>query len=223
MEITHPAVEEYLLRISPRESPILEEMEREALRRRFPIVGPLVGRLLYQLTRLTRARRILELGSGFGYSAFWFASALEEGAELVLTEFSAENLERARAYFGRADLRCQIHFHQGDALEFLEAVEGSFDIIFNDVVKADYPRVFRLAGPRVREGGLLLSDNVLWHGKVVEEEPDEDTRAIQEYARLMFASPEFFSSILPVRDGISISLRRPRRQASLLLERSRNS
>ncbi|MDA2938897.1 O-methyltransferase [Acidobacteria bacterium AH-259-A15] len=208
MEIVTQGIEGYLLEITPLEDPILLEMEAHARRNHFPIVGPLVGRILYQLVKLAKARRVLELGSGFGYSAYWFGRALGESGEITLTEFSKENLGLARNYFAQGRISSQVYFHQGDALEILERLEGQFDIIFNDVDKHQYPEVFRKAGPRVRSGGLLISDNVLWHGRVLEGNPDPSTRGILEYNRLIFEDPEFFSSIIPVRDGISISLKR---------------
>jgi len=208
MEIVTASIEEYLTRITPQEDPILAEMEARASETDFPIVGPLVGRLLHQFVKIMDSRRILELGSGFGYSAYWFAQALEDSGEIILTEFQEENLALAKDWFQRGKIFSRATFHQGDALEILEGLDGEFDIIFNDVEKEHYPEVFKKAGPRLRSGGLLISDNVLWHGQVVEGQPDENTRGILEYNRLIFENPEFFSSIIPIRDGISISLKR---------------
>ena len=208
MEIVTPAIGEYLKEVSPQEDPILGEMEQRARREGFPIVGPLVGRILFQLVRVGGARRVLELGSGFGYSAYWFSLALGESGEITLTEFSKKNVSLAQEYFQRGKIRSRVHFQQGEALEVLETAKGKFDVIFNDVDKHQYPEVFRRASPFVRPGGLLISDNVLWQGRVLESDPDPDTQGILEYTRLIFESPDFFSSILPVRDGISISLKR---------------
>lgn len=208
MDIVSGSIEEYLKKISPREDPVIEEMEDRARRGSFPIVGPLVGRILYQLVKIGGARRILELGSGFGYSAYWFALALDEGAELILTEYSAENLQLAREYFQKGRLGATVQFFHGEALEIIKRLNGPFDIIFNDVDKHQYPEIFQKAAPLLRHGGLLISDNVLWHGLVLQGDPDQDTRGILEYTRLIFESCEFFSSIIPVRDGISVSLKR---------------
>jgi predicted O-methyltransferase YrrM len=179
MEIVTAPIEDYLTRITPREDPILEEMESRASETDFPIVGPLVGRLLHQLVKLTGSQRILELGSGFGYSAYWFAKALGDSGKIILTEFQEENLALAKDWFQRGELSPRATFHQGDALEILEGLDGE----------------------------LLISDNVLWHGQVVEGQPDENTQAILKYNQLIFESPEFFSSIIPIRDGISISIK----------------
>jgi len=209
MNITAPAIEDYLINITPRRDPILAEMEARAKALNFPIVGPLVGRLLHQLVRLTGAQRILELGSGFGYSAYWLGRALEGSGEMILTELSEENLTLAKDFLHRGEVTCQVQYFQGGALEILQKLEGPFDIIFNDVHKDQYPEVFRKAGSLLVQGGLFISDNVLWHGQVVEQEdPDENTRAILEHNRLIFDSPEFDSSIMPVRDGISLSVKK---------------
>jgi predicted O-methyltransferase YrrM len=209
MDITARAIEDYLIGITPQKDPVLAEMEARAEKLGFPIVGPLVGRLLHQLVTLTGAHRILELGSGFGYSAFWFGRALEGSGEVTLTEHSPENLTLAKDFLQRGKISSQVQYLQGDALEILQKIEGPFDIIFNDVNKQQYPEVFRKAGSLLVQGGLFISDNVLWRGQVVEQEnPDENTRAILEHNRLIFDSPEFDSSILPVRDGISLSVKR---------------
>lgn len=208
MEIVTPAIEDYMKKVSPQEDPILGEMEERAELEGFPIVGPLVGRILFQLVKLGGARRILELGSGFGYSAYWFALALGGSGEITLTELSEKNVSLAKDYFRRGKILSRVYFRQGEALEVLGKLDGDFDIIFNDVGKYQYPEVFQRAVPFVRPGGLLISDNVLWQGQVLEPNPDEDTRGILEYTRLIFESPDFFSTILPVRDGISISLKR---------------
>ena len=207
MEIVTAAIENYLIRVTPQEDPILKEMEARARETHFPIVGPLVGRLLYQFVKLTGSHRVLELGSGFGYSAYWFGQALGDSGELILTELLEENLALAKDSLERGKISSRARFYQGDALEILEDLEGQFDIIFNDVDKHQYPEVFKRATPRLRSGGLLISDNVLWQGKVVEGQPDERTRGILEYNRLIFESSEFFSSIIPLRDGISVSLK----------------
>lgn len=207
VEIVNWAIEEYLEKIGAHGDAVLEKMENRAEELTFPIVGPLVGRILFQLARLVSAKRIIELGSGFGYSAYWLARGMTANGEIILTDFKRENLDLARSYFeqGRTDVRSS--FLEGDALEVLNSLKGEFDIIFNDVEKDQYPDVFREAGRRLRSGGLLISDNVLWHGHVLEEEPDDDTRGIVEYNRLIFESPQFFSSIIPVRDGLSVSLK----------------
>ncbi len=207
MDIISQGINDYLMKLCTGCDVVLREMEERARRENFPIVGPMVGRILYQLAKISRARKVLDLGSGFGYSAYWFGLALGERDALTLTECARENIRLARDYFERGRIRCELHFHQGDALKILEKLKGPFDIIFNDIDKDQYPKVFHMVAPRLRQGGLFICDNVLWHGQVVEPNPDPSTRGIVEHNRLIFESGTFFSSIIPVRDGLSVSVK----------------
>jgi predicted O-methyltransferase YrrM len=186
---------------------VLTDMERQAAERDFPIVGPLVGRMLCLLAWSIGARRILELGSGFGYSAYWFARALPEDGELILTEASAQNLAQAKKFFRQGGVRCRVRFELGDAFEILDRLPGEFDIIFNDVDKEQYPAAFHKAVPRLRRGGYFLSDNMLWGGRVVDDVTDATTRGVVELTKLLFQAPNLYTTILPIRDGVSVSLK----------------
>ncbi len=201
-------IDAYLLQACPARDSILAEMESRAAADSFPIVGPLVGRLLFQLARISGAKRLLELGSGFGYSGYWFGSAVGPGGELTLTDFSSRNLRDAQSYFKRGGISCRTRFREGDALRTLGQVSGPFDIIFNDVDKARYPEVLTRASNLLRPGGLLISDNLLVQGRVLESGADENVRGIREYTRLIFDNEEYFSSVIPIRDGVSVSLKR---------------
>lgn len=207
LDIVHRDVEAYLTRVAAHGDPILEEMERLADERDFPIIGPLVGRLLCQWALALGAKRVLELGSGYGYSAYWFARGLGPGGQVICTERSADNVAKARDFFRRAGLLDRARFETGDALEILDRLPGDFDIILNDVDKVLYPTVFRKALPRIRKGGLLISDNIIWGGTVVHEAKDDATRAIQEYTRLVYGSPDLSTTIIPLRDGVAVSLK----------------
>jgi caffeoyl-CoA O-methyltransferase len=207
--ITSEEVESYLYALAPPRDAVLAEMERVAAERKIPIVGPLVGRFFHQLAGALGAKRIFEMGSAIGYSTIWWARAVGEGGCVIYTDGDRRNAEQARRYFDRAGVAGRIEVRIGDALELLsEEKPESFDIVFNDVDKEDYPRVFRVAPRRVRRGGLFVSDNVLWHGRVaVAEADDAATRAIREFNRLLFASEELFTTIVPLRDGIALSTR----------------
>lgn len=208
MDIVNPAIEEYLRSVLPAGDEVLVEMERLAERRRFPIIGPLVGRLVHVLARSIGAREIFECGSGFGYSACWFARALPAGGRVVLSEASAENCASARGFLGRAGLMAKATIEKGDALEILPRHAGPFDLIFCDIDKKDYPRVYPLLKPRLRSGGLFVCDNMLWSGRVAGgEHQDEATRGVRELTRLLYADTEFDTTIVPLRDGVSISVR----------------
>ena len=202
--ITIPEVEKYLYDLLPARDSVLAEMERLAKEKNIPIVGPAVGRVLYQYAQLIGARRIFEMGSAIGYSTLWLARALPAGGKVYYTDGDPKNAEEAKGYFERAGVRDRIELLVGNALELIQQVEGQFDLIFNDVDKQDYPKVFRLAVPRLRPGGLFITDNVFWSGRVGRPDPDEKTRSIQEFNRLLYSSPEVFVTLLPLRDGLAI-------------------
>ena len=204
--ITTESVEEYLYALLPPRDEVLSAMEAEATKRDIPIVGPLVGRVLRQLASTHNAKTVFELGSAIGYSTIWWAGAVGEHGKVIYTDGDPKNADEARGYFERAGLENRITIKVGDALELLSEQKQAFDIIFCDVDKEDYPRALRLAVPRLRKGGLLIADNVLWSGKVAEKKPhDRSTKAILEFNRLLYSSPELFTTILPIRDGIAVA------------------
>ena len=188
--------------------PVLEEMEARGRKLGFPIVGPLVGNLLYQLALLVRPRRVFELGSGFGYSGMWFALAMPPEGVLTLTDYDPRNLALARRYFARAALPPQVRFLEGDALSFLEQEPPGLDIIFNDIEKARYPEVVDLALEKLRPGGLLISDNAFFFGRVMDsQDRGADVEGIRAYTRKVFEDPHWHSLIVPLRDGVFVSYR----------------
>ena len=210
MDIVDPLVEEYLARLVASPDPIEAEMRRYADEiEGFPITGPVVGAYLQQLALVTSARRVFELGSGFGYSAFWFARGLPAGGSVTLTDYSRDHLDRARDYLGRAGLqdRCRIE-PPGDGMAALAEAEPGLDLIFFDQEKADYPRALGLALPKLRPGGLIVADNVLWGGAVARGETDPATTGLREFLRLIHGSEGLVSSVLPLRDGVSITWKR---------------
>lgn len=206
-EITAERVEQYLYSILPARDAVLAEMEAQAKQRNIPIVGPAVGRLLYQLARMVNAKTVFEAGSAIGYSTIWWARAVGEGGRVVYTDSDKKNADEARGYFERAGVLDRVDIRIGDALEVLsEQRPASYDIVFNDVDKEDYPRVFKLAVPRVRPGGLFVTDNVLWSGRVVEPQ-DDNSRAIAEFNRLLYESRELFTTVIPLRDGVAVAMK----------------
>jgi caffeoyl-CoA O-methyltransferase len=204
--ITNPAVEEYLYNLAPARDAVLAEMEKLASERHIPIVGPLVGRLFFQLAQITGARTVFEMGSAIGYSTIWWARGMGPAGRVIYTDGDRNNADQARKYFERAGVLNQVDIRVGDALEILSEQKTEFDIVFNDVDKEDYPRVFRVAVPRVRKGGLFIADNVLWHGDVADAAiTDDKTKAIREFNRLLFGSAELNTTVLPLRDGVAIA------------------
>jgi predicted O-methyltransferase YrrM len=207
MEIVDPAINRYLHDLANPEDPVLREMELVAAERSFPIVGPQVGRLLDVLARSIGARRVFELGSGFGYSAYWFARAVGPGGEVFLTDTSAANAALAREFLMRGGLGDRVRIEVGDGLELLARTRGEFDIVFNDIDKEHYPRVLEPAAAALRPGGLLISDNMLWFGSVLEASPSEpSTLGVLELTRLLHESEDFHTAWLPLRDGVSVSV-----------------
>src|SRR6202161_201094 len=196
-------VEEYLYSVLPPRDEVLTKMEPEAAKRKIPIVGPAVGRILHQLALMIGAKTVFEMGSAIGYSTIWWARAVGQGGLVFYTDGNRKNADQARGYFERAGVASRINIATGDALELLSEHKQQFDIIFNDVDKEDYPRVFKLILPRLRKGGLFVTDNVLWSGKVAQKDPSEaTTKAILEFNRLLYNSKDLFTTILPVRDGV---------------------
>lgn len=208
-EIVNQAIEEYLRVLYDDGDPVRREMEEMGKARRFPIVGPLVGRSLVVLTRAIGARRVFELGSGYGYSALHFARAVGEGGAVHCTELSAENVELARGFLGRAGVWERVTYHQEEATAALRRVGGTWDVVYNDIDKAGYPDTVDLAYSRLRPGGLFISDNVLWSGRILEGQDDgqPDTAGIREFTRRLFAHPGFHTFVNPTRDGVSVALR----------------
>jgi len=206
--ITLESVENYMRDLLPSRDPVVAEMEDFAKRHRVPIVGPMVGRFLYQLARFVDAARVFEMGSAIGYSTIWFARALKPGGKVYYTDGSQDNAARAREYIKRTGVTDRVEILVGNALELIDRVEGEFDIVFNDVDKCDYPTVYRKAADRVRIGGLLLSDNVLWSGRVADAAvTDEYTEGVRSFNKLLYADKRYYSTILPLRDGVAVALR----------------
>lgn len=202
-------VDDYLYSMLPKREAVLAEMEEYAAEHHVPIVGPAVARVLQQLALTIQAKRVFELGSAIGYSTIWWAQAVGEGGRVIYTDGDARNAERARKYFDRAGVSRRITLHTGDALEVLSEQTEPFDVIFNDVDKEDYPRVLRIVSPHLRTGGLFITDNVLWSGRVAEKSPKEaSTKAILEFNRKLYESPEFFTTLLPIRDGLAVALKK---------------
>jgi predicted O-methyltransferase YrrM len=203
----HEPIDVYLKEMAPKRDRVLTDMEALAARDHIPIVGPLVGTLFYVLAKAHRARRVFELGSAIGYSTIWWARAVGPRGRVFYTDGDPKNAEQARRFLKRARVADRVTVLVGDALTLLKHTPGQFDIVFNDVDKWEYPRVFKQALPRVKPGGLLVSDNTLWSGRVAEGDVDEWTAAIRSYNQLAARTRGVVTTTLPLRDGVSVSLR----------------
>jgi len=211
--ITGPEVENYLYAMLPERDAVLAEMEQQAVDRHIPIVGPVVGRLFQLLAQITGAKSVFELGSAIGYSTIWWAKAVGEDGRVVYTDGDPQKAQEARGYFDRAGVTGRITVKVGDAIEVLSEQKEEFDIVFCDIDKEDYPRAFRVAKNYIRRGGLFVADNVLWSGRVlyaagnpdVKSDPQHHTKQLVEFNKMLYDSPEFYTVILPVRDGVAVA------------------
>jgi caffeoyl-CoA O-methyltransferase len=204
--IIQASTEKYIYSLLPPRDAVEREQERYAAKYKVPIIGPACGRLLYQLARLIKAQRVFEMGSAIGYSTLWLARAVGPGGTVFYTDGDPANARRAEDYLRRAGVLGWVRVLVGDALHLLDSTEGQFDLIFNDVNKTQYPEVFRRAVPRLRVGGLFVTDNVLWSGRVARAAAgkDAETRAIQQFNRLIYRSPKLFTTVIPLRDGFAV-------------------
>jgi predicted O-methyltransferase YrrM len=208
-QITNPKIEDYLQQLYEDADPVRREMEALAQARDFPIIGPLCGRHLYQLARMINANRVFELGSGYGYSALYFARAVGESGQVHCTELSADNIELAEQFLSRAGLWERVTYHREEAITALQRVGGTWDVIYNDIGKADYPDTIELAFRRLRSGGLFITDNVLWDGHVLPGQHDDSpaTQGILEFTDRLLDHPGFLTTIYPIRDGLAVALK----------------
>jgi predicted O-methyltransferase YrrM len=204
--IVNPEIERYMHQLLPARDSVLEEMEATAAKRNIPIIGPAVARVLAQLVMISGAKRIFELGSAIGYSTIWLARAAGPGAEVHYSDGSAQNAREAQGYFDRAGVSSVIQVHVGDALSKLAKTKGDFDFIFNDVDKEGYPAVLQAVPARLKRGGLFVTDNTLWHEAVLHPTEASDHGVI-EFTQKLYASTQFFTTLLPLRDGVAVAYR----------------
>jgi predicted O-methyltransferase YrrM len=200
-------VENYLYGLLPARSGVLAEMEDYAARHDVPIIGPAVARLLALLVQISGAKRIFEMGSAIGYSTIWLAQAAGPRSQVFYADGDPKNAARARKYFRRAGVGNRIRVQVGNALELVKTTAGKFDLIFNDVDKHQYPQALEAAMPKLKRGGLFVTDNTLWSGRAARlaRSSDTDTLGVQEFNRLTYQSTQLYSVLLPFRDGVTVS------------------
>jgi caffeoyl-CoA O-methyltransferase len=207
------AVENYLTELArtEHEDPVLLEMEARAAEHGFPIVGRATGRFLELAARAVGARRVMELGSGYGYSAYWFARAVGPDGEVVCTDGDPENARLAEDYLSRAGVWDRVRYRVGDALQGFAEEAGDFDVVYCDVDKDGYPDCWRAARDRICVGGLWLCDNTIWSGHVATatDKPGQSgvTDFIRDHNQLVADDPRYVGSLVPIRDGVMTALR----------------
>lgn len=210
--ILAPEISDYLDALVPPRPPEMQAMERSARETGFPIIGPAAGHFCYLVARMIGARRVFELGSGYGYSTAWFARAVREngGGEVHHVVWDESLSRDARRHLEALGLDDVVRFHVGEAVETLRRAEGPFDLVFNDIDKADYPASLPVVAARLRPGGVLLVDNLLWSGRVLDRaDRSAGTQGVRALTRLIGESGEWISSIVPIRDGVLLAYRRP--------------
>lgn len=208
IDLVHPSIEAYIDSLDPGDDALLRRLEEAAIARGFPLIGRASGRVLELLSRAIGARRVFELGSGFGFSAYFFSRAVGEGGEVICTEKDSWELDAHQALYGDHPLAKRVRYRLGSALDSLRDERGQFDAVLLDIDKESYLPALPLIAEKLRPGGLLFVDNVLWGGKVCGPAEDDSTRALQAFNRALFADPRFDAVLLPVGDGLAVARRR---------------
>lgn len=210
-------LQEYLDGLVPARPPELQAMEAYAKQSNFPIIGPASGYFCYQIARMIGARRVFELGSGYGYSTAWFAQAVQEnlaldgakGGQVHHVVWDEDLSQRARGHLGALGFGDLVTYHVGEAVETLRGVDGPFDLIFNDIDKHGYPASLPVIAEKLRPGGALIIDNMLWHGAIFD--PDDhspDSQGVHEFTRLITSDPGWIASLVPLRDGMFLAYKK---------------
>ena len=206
-------LDDYVVQHTENEPELLRELSRETFQKMLQprmLSGHFQGRILSFLSKLIRPKKILELGTFTGYSALCLAEGLDKDGELHTIDKNEELVSFQRRYFNRSIHGSKIHQHTGCALEIIKKLNYEFDLIFIDADKSNYVNYFNLLANKIKRGGVLISDNVLWSGKVIEplENSDLSTKVLLEYNRLLKEDPRFETILLPIRDGLTLSIKR---------------
>ena len=210
-KLSYDKVQEYLTSLVPPREPEMQEMEKYAENHDFPIIGPACGYYCYQLARMINAKSIFELGSGYGYSTAWFAKALKENGGGVVhhTVWDEDLSKRAAGHLSRLGRGDVVQYHVAEAVATLRQTDGPFDIIFNDIDKEAYPDSLPVSKEKLRPGGILIIDNMLWSGRIFDSKNhDKSTEAIQRFTRDITTDPDWIVSLAPVRDGMIVAYKK---------------
>lgn len=211
MSLIDPRVGAHLDSLVPDRPKRLVEMERHAAETDFPIIGPAAGHFCYMIARMIGARSVFELGSGFGYSTAWFARAVEEngGGSVHHVVWDKELSEQARGHMDKLGYQDIVRYHVGEAVATLRGTRGLVDLVFNDIDKEGYPDSLDVIEEKLRPGGVLITDNLLWHGRIFDEADDSPaTAGVREFTRRVTSSHRWTSSIIPIRDGLLLAVKR---------------
>ena len=210
-ELMSSQVGDYLYSLVPSRPSQMQRMEQEAKKEDFPIIGPICGHLCYQIARMICAKQIFELGSGFGYSTAWFARAVQENGGGVVHHVVWDEVlsKRAQGHIAGLGLQEVVQYHVGEAVETLTTTSGVFDLIFNDIDKHAYPLSLPAIKEKLRPGGVLIIDNMLWYGRIFDNtDHSPDTQGVREFTRLITSDPDWVVSLIPIRDGMIIGYKK---------------
>lgn len=209
--LTYPKIQDYLANLAPPRPHEVRVMEDYAQEHRFPIIGPVAGQMCYQMARLIGARRIFELGSGYGYSTAWFAQAVQEngGGEVHHVVWDDKLSQMARRHLSVLGYDGMIRYHVAEAVQTLQAAAGPFDLIFNDIDKEGYPASLPVISEKLRSGGVLIIDNMLWSGRIFDDsDQGKDTQGVREFTRQITTDAGWIASLFPLRDGLIVAMKR---------------
>jgi predicted O-methyltransferase YrrM len=210
-KINYDAVQDYLATLVPPREPELLAMEKHAEKHDFPIIGPACGYYCYQLARMINAKSVFELGSGYGYSTAWFAKAVKENGGGVVhhTVWDEELSKQATDHLSKLGSADVVKFHNAEAVETLRQMAGPFDIIFNDIDKDGYPDSLPVIKEKLRSGGILIIDNMIWHGQILDpNDHEKTTEAIRRFTHAITTDPDWIVSLTPIRDGMIVAYKK---------------
>jgi len=208
LSITYDYIDDYLYRIAPPRDRLLEMMEEYAETNNVPIIGPLVGRLLYNLARTSQSKKVLEIGTAIGYSGIWLARAIAPvKGSLTTIDMNPQRVKIAQKNLAEAGLDQSVKVIEGNALEILPTLKDEYDFVFLDSDKDVYPDAFKMSIPLLRKGGLFVADNALWGGDVAKGGKSKDTQAMIKFNKLVTESRGMSTVIVPLRDGVLVSLK----------------
>ncbi|MGB3343349.1 MAG: O-methyltransferase [Aequorivita sp.] len=210
MDLLSDKINQYVENHSQSEPELLKRLNRETWQKILAprmLSGHLQGRVLSMLSKLIRPKNILEIGTYTGYSALCMAEGMAPDGEIHTIDINEELFDFQRRYFDQSPYGKRIFQHLGNALEIIPTLDKTFDLVFIDADKSNYPNYLEIIFPKLKSGSVILSDNVLWGGKVVEKlkKDDEDTKALIHYNKLLKKHPKLETVILPIRDGLTIS------------------
>jgi caffeoyl-CoA O-methyltransferase len=209
--LTYQAAQDHLASLVPPREKEMQEMEAHAAKNDFPIIGPACGYYCYQLARMINAKSIFELGSGYGYSTAWFAKAVRENGGGVVhhTVWDEELSKQARRHLSALGSDDLVQYHVAEAVESLRNTPGPFDIIFNDIDKDAYPASLPVIKEKLRSGGLLIIDNMLWHGRIFDDQDHSPaTEGVRAFTRQITRDPDWIVSLTPMRDGMIVAYKK---------------